>query len=134
MRDQPDGAALLEAARELLKGPLLAALPAEHRHGALMVANAMAIAERQLRAGDAPLQAELAGLRALPGLADGTEGQAGTDDEDVDALLRDLNHALCQRIRAGDADPGEPLHHPLLQHLRRVARTRVGESNPKVLG
>ena len=47
--DQPAGEALLEAARRLLLDELLALLPAERRYDGLMIANAMAIAGRELR-------------------------------------------------------------------------------------
>ena len=43
MEDQPDGAALLEAARRLLLDELAPLLPAERRYDGLMIANAMAI-------------------------------------------------------------------------------------------
>src|SRR5213080_5033797 len=47
--DQPAGEALLDAARRLLLDELLALLPAERRYDGLMIANAMAIAGRELR-------------------------------------------------------------------------------------
>jgi hypothetical protein len=48
-RDRPDAAELLEIARETLTRELLPLLPAEQRLTGLMVANALAIAERELR-------------------------------------------------------------------------------------
>ncbi|NML15603.1 DUF6285 domain-containing protein [Azohydromonas caseinilytica] len=133
MRDHPDGAELLAAARALLRDTLLPALPAEHRHAALMIANAMGIAERQLRAGDAPAAAEWQSLhRLLEGeTADEAINRvpaAGLDEE----LIR-LNRLLVQRIRAGEADPGRPLHPGLRHHLEMVALQRLAESNPKAL-
>jgi hypothetical protein len=133
MRDHPDGAELLQAARALLRDTLLPALPAEHRHAALMIANAMGIAERQLRAGDAPALEEWRSLRLLLGLDDPQEPSTPPIDGEVEATLAGLNRVLVQRIRAGDADPGRPLRAALRHHLEFVALQRLAESNPKVL-
>jgi len=46
MRDQPDGAQLLDMAQRLMREQLLPIIPAEHHYTALMVARAMAIASR----------------------------------------------------------------------------------------
>lgn len=133
MRDHPDGAELLQAARALLRDTLLPALPAEHRHAALMVANAMGIAERQLRAGDAPALAEWRSLRTLLGLDDPESPSPPPADGEMEAALTGLNDVLVQRIRAGAADPGQPLHAALRHHLELVALQRLAESNPKAL-
>jgi Domain of unknown function (DUF6285) len=50
MRDLPDGAALLALARDVLVNDLLPLLPSERRLDARLVANCMAIAEREARA------------------------------------------------------------------------------------
>lgn len=126
MRDRPDGAELLDAAGALLRETLLPVLPDAQRHAALMILNAMAIAGRQLRAGEAPARAELQSLHTLPGM------QAADGAADA-AALRCFNRGLVARIRAGEADPGQPLHQPLHAHLRAVARQRLAESNPKAL-
>lgn len=123
MRDQPDGASLLDTARRVLREELLPLLPAEQRHTALMVANAMAIAARQLRAGTLPEQQELVALCHL--LADEDKGQEPT--------LAVCNRALGQLIRQGAADPGMPLYAPVRAHLLAVARQRLAESNPRYL-
>lgn len=133
MRDQPDGAALLQAARALLRDALVPALPAEARHAALMIANAMGIAERQLRAGDTPALEEWRSLRELLGLDDPLEAPTPPADGEVEAALPGLNRVLAQRIRAGDADPGQPLRAALRHHLEFVALQRLAESNPKAL-
>lgn len=123
MRDQPTGEQLLEAARELLRDEVLPALPANQRHGALMIANVMAIATRLLHSGDEPEQQELAALnRILPLPASGSVLQA----------LIDGNRSLCRLLREGGADSGE-LHDRVWQHLLGVTRHRVSISNPKYL-
>ncbi len=133
MRDHPDGAELLQAARALLRDSVLPALPAEQRHAALMIANAMGIAERQLRAGDAPAVEEWRSLRRLLGVGDGEDEPAPPSADELEAALQGLNRALVQRIRAGEADPGQALHAALRHHLEFVALQRLAESNPKVL-
>ncbi len=50
MKVQPDGAELLRVARETLLRELLPRMPEESRYAARMVANAMAIAARELAA------------------------------------------------------------------------------------
>jgi hypothetical protein len=127
MREDPNGASLLQAASTLLREDILKALPAEKRHGALMIANAMSIAMRQLEQGDAPEQAELQALRTLLGSG------AGDGDAPMRSLLLTLNRQLAGRIRCGDADPGTTLRAATLAHLRQTARQRLVESSPKVL-
>lgn len=127
MRDQPDGAALLVTAQKALREKLLPQLPAHLKHEALMVANAMAIAARQLQAGERPIQAELENLTKL------LAAHAGATNADDTVRLKQLNVELCAKIRAGDSDPGLADHEATHQHLCRVARQRVQESNPKYL-
>jgi hypothetical protein len=119
MREQPRGDALLASARQLLREVVLPALPAERKHALLMAMNAMSIAERQLRNGDAPEAQELAELREL------------IDDDKVS--LPEGNRQLARVLRAGHGDPGSPHRNALFAHLRRVGEQRVAESNPKAL-
>lgn len=126
MREDPNGASLLQAASTLLREDILKALPADKRHGALMIANAMSIAMRQLEQGEAPEQAELQALRALL-------GNDGDRDAPMRSLLLTLNRQLSCRIRSGDTDPGTPLRAAALAHLRQAGRQRLLESSPKVL-
>jgi len=119
MREQPQGHALLACARQVLRDEILPALPAERKHALLMVMNAMSIAERQLRNGDAPEAQERVRLR---GLVD--SGDAG---------LAEGNRMLARQLRNGAADPGAPRREALLAHLRATTRQRLAESNPKAL-
>ncbi|WP_075790836.1 DUF6285 domain-containing protein [Massilia putida] len=129
MREEPSGAALLQAATTLIREDLLAALPDDKRHNALMIANAMSIAMRQLEYGGVPEEGEMIALRELLGIGAG-DGGTGTP---MRAMLASLNRELAQRIRCGQADPGAPLHAPVLAHLRSAARQRLLESSPKTL-
>jgi len=119
MREQPRGDALLASARQLLRDEVLPALPAERKHALLMAMNAMSIAERQLRNGDASEAQELAELREL------------LDDRKVS--LPEGNRQLARLLRPGGGDPGSSRRDELFAHLRRVGEQRVAESNPKAL-
>ncbi len=129
MRDLPTGDQLLDTARALLRDELLPALPADKRHAALMIANAMAIAGRQLNAGDAHERRELAALGQLLSLP---PAGAEAHDAPLRAQLVALNRMLCTRLREGQADEGE-MRAQVLLHLQAVTRHRVEESNPKYL-
>ncbi len=129
MRDQPSGAELLAAAQKVMRERILAILPADRKHEALMIANAMSIAARQLEQGEAPERAE---LQALSGLCELAPVEAG-NPQALRAALVEANRALAHAIRAGAAVPGQTQRSAILAHLRQVARQRVQESNPKYL-
>lgn len=115
MREQPDAGALLAIVRQVLQQELLPALPKEQTYKALMMLNALGIAERQWQAGTAPQQAECLHLRQLLALPD--------------AELPTLTRVLAQQVRAGAAD-----HHQELQDfLWQSTVQRVRESAPKAL-
>ena len=116
--DQPDGEALLEAARRLLLDELLALLPAERRYDGLMIANAMAIAARELR--DAGAGSTAAAQRL------------GAFFEDATAAPDALARRLVVDIRAGRFDDGSARER-LIGLLRAELRGRLAISNPKAL-
>jgi urease accessory protein UreF len=105
MPDNTQGERLLQTARDVLREQLLPALPPHQRHAALMVANAMAIAARELDQRTDPAQ---------------IEARAAAD------------RRLCAAIRAGHADRGTEA---VQLHARLLAdtRARVEVSNPKFL-
>src|SRR4051812_10212341 len=100
--DQPAGEALLEAARRLLVDELLALLPAERRYDGLMIANAMAIAGRELRDAGAAPAAAAQRLSVFYG--------------DATAAPEALGRRLVADIRAGRFDDG-PARERLVQLL-----------------
>ncbi|RKI45160.1 hypothetical protein D7Y27_11215 [Corallococcus sp. AB004] len=114
MREQPDGAALLAIAREVLLRELLPGLPEDKVYAARMIANAMGIAERQLRAGDEPQQEERGALVLL------LQREGG---------LAELNHELAARIRQGGFDGNREAWSLLWDSTLQ----RVRESAPKAL-
>lgn len=130
MRNPPTGAELLETARAVLREELLNSLPSDKRYVALMIANAMSIAARQLENGDEPELHELASLAQLLGV--NVQGVPDTSKAMRDELVA-LNRHLSRWIREGRADPGTVLHDTVRDHLRETMRQQVAESNPKYL-
>jgi hypothetical protein len=118
MRDRPTGADLLAIARRVLREELLPLLPEEKRYDGLMVANAIAIAARQMAAGDGPAAEERARLAALLG----AEGD-----------MAGLAAELARRIRRGDYDPGRPGRQDVRAFLWKATVGKLRESNPKAL-
>lgn len=100
MPDEPSGAALIEAARRALTEEVLPGLTGRPRYVALMVANALGIAARELGEADA-LAATGAAL---------TEG--GADGFD----------ALARSIREGRRDADPRLHAALTRQADVAAR------------
>ncbi|ENO85103.1 DUF6285 domain-containing protein [Thauera linaloolentis] len=130
MRDRPTGAELLDTARQVLRDELIPALPADKRMSALMIANALAIAARQLQNGDDLERAELA---ALEHLLSEPFAPASGDTAAVRGGLLSANRKLSEWIRGGRADDG-PLREDVRAHLASAIRHKVAESNPKYLG
>lgn len=113
--ETPDTAELLALARQTLLDELLAALPEDKRYAARLVANAMAIAAREVEGGAAARQAAGEALCRLYG-------------EPVDAArLEPLRRRLAQDIRAGAFDGAARVH----ALLRDDVRARLALSNPK---
>lgn len=120
MRDRPHGAELLRQARSVLLDELLGALPESRRYDVLMVASAMAIAARELEAGEAGREVERTALEALLG---------PVSEDNIEGALSGLNRRLAAEIRVGKLD-GDPRVHDILD---RDAAARLALSNPKVL-
>jgi hypothetical protein len=126
MNDRPDALNLLDTARSALLSEILPALPAASRYTALMIANAIAIARREIGAGDAPLTAECERLRALlPGPGEAPDGAA------LRSVVAGYNRRLAADIRSGRFD-GQG-RAGLLEHLRRTTEEKLAVSNPRLL-
>ena len=128
MREHPTGEELLRIARKVLREELMPLLPEERRYDALMVANAMAIAARQIAFGDAPERREWQDLARLLGAP--VEGDASTA---VSEPVGDLYCRLSAEIRGGEFDPGTPRHHAVQSFLLDVTVQKLRESAPKIL-
>lgn len=126
MRDSPDGARLLALARAALLEALLPALPKERQFEARLIANAMAIAARELTAGRAPLDADRTALSTLVGESD---SEITTSRETRNEALERLGWRVAAEIRSGrrDADP------KLYEVLLRGVSWRLAETNPRAL-
>ena len=116
MRASSMAANLLATARDLLRSEIAPALPGRLRYPAAMIANAMAIASRELEHG-ADNRAELRALltRLYP------------EAPDTDSL-DDLQARLARDLRAGRFDQDEHGHLGAL--LRRRTRLRLKISAP----
>lgn len=129
MRHEPNGSDLLETARALLRNELIALLPPGRRGQALMIANAMAIAARQLSTGNRNDWLELRGVQALLG----TPSSVMLAPDALHDTLVACNARLVDAIVDGRADPGSALHADSAAFLLATARRKVEESNPKYL-
>lgn len=118
MSDRPTGLELLYTARDALLSELADALPENRRYVALMIANALAIAARDLEHGAGAAEAELRSLHALYGVSTGA--------------LDQLNWRLCADLRAGRF-AGGPEEERVRAHLKASAEARTAISNPKAL-
>jgi hypothetical protein len=126
MNDQPDAAELLTIAREALLDKLLPDLPEGLRYDALMIANAMAIATRELHAGDDAALSEFARLNALY-----AEPGKNVSENDLHAALVEYNRRLAMDIRGGRFDSNERA--ALLDHLEKTTADKLAVANPKAL-
>jgi hypothetical protein len=126
MNDKPDARDLLATARTAFAAEILPALPEALRYTGLMIANAMAIAQRELEIGAAPARAECERLRELL-----RERAATPSGEALYAELAGYNRQLAREIRAGRFD-GEG-RAAMLEHLHRTTEEKLAVSNPKIL-
>jgi hypothetical protein len=127
MLDRPTGAELLAEARRTLLEILLPLLPSDRRYEGLMVANAMAIAARELAGGAESLRAAVDALASL-----GIE--AGGADAALAEQLERLERQLARGIRAGAYDAPGSSRDAARRYLREVTTARLRLSNPKALG
>jgi predicted RecA/RadA family phage recombinase len=126
MNNAPDGAELLRVAQKVLRERLMQGIAEDQRYEALMVANAMAIAARELKAGDSDIVQELRMLTQLYG--DTTVGESGHGTKDK---VASLNKRLARDIRSGVLDGACAQGVRALLKAQVTARLRV--SNPKYL-
>ncbi len=115
-QDKPGAADLLETARALLREELMSHLPASQRLNGLMIANAMAIAARELKA-VADMEADA--MQSLRGLYPEME------NETLSALCK----RFADEIRSGGFDDNEKAYRILLANTRE----RIAIANPRYL-
>lgn len=120
---------LLAVARETLLEQVLPVLEGDARYQGLMIANAMAIALRELAPDRTDPAAELATLRGLYEHA--PEEAGGATGEDPAALLARLEARLARDLRDGVLDGGPQF--AVRRWLRARIESRLAVSNPRVL-
>jgi Domain of unknown function (DUF6285) len=120
MRDLPTGPALLALAREVLLNDLLPLLPPESRLDARLVANSMAIAEREAMEGAEASEEILRGLKELYGDA--------TGDGELAGLRR-----LASDLRAGAFDSSAQCERRARDVLWRLTIAKLRRANPRFL-
>lgn len=130
MRERPEAHELLAIARATLKNDILAALPADKKYAALMIANAMSIAERQYAVGNKNYQTEFDALCQVLGVSPLSYLEKLDKLEDP---LNCANREVAVLIRNGYFDNPET-QQKLKQLLWSSVTARVRESNPKALG
>ena len=119
MPDLPTGPAVLALARDVLLHDLLPLLPQEAHLDARLVANSMAIAEREALTGEEPAKEILGETRKL-------YGETGTAKPGLLArLARDL--------RVGTFEASEPREHHARQILWRLTIAKLRSANPRFL-
>lgn len=128
MNEGLNAAALLLTARDELLRNVLPALPDELRYEALMIANAMAIAKRELDDGGECERQELRVLSVLLDMPDASKVSVGEDQ-----ALFELRVVLRSAIRGGVFDSPSQ-RQDLIASLTQVARHKLAISNPKVIG
>jgi hypothetical protein len=119
MRDVPTGPELLALARDVLLNELLPLLPEQHRLDARLVANSMAIAEREAVIGASPTQQHI--LREV-------EAVCGTAEGEGDALAR-----LALDLRAGAFESCAPRDRRARAILWRLTIFKLRQANPRFL-
>jgi hypothetical protein len=107
---------LLKVAAVALKADVLPHVEADGRYPAAMVANALAIAARELELGPQARAEERALIAAFFG------------DDPSAASLAELRRRLCRELRGPDLPPAREAG--LRDLLRRVVEARLAISNP----
>jgi hypothetical protein len=123
MRDGPDGVVLLAIARDTLLGEILPSVPAGQTYAVRMIANAMAIAGRELAADHDAAERE-----ARQRIAD-LYRDSGLSEPGTLLPLEEIERKLAADIRAGTFDAHEAGLRSLLQWQ---IDQRLALANPKL--
>jgi uncharacterized protein DUF6285 len=128
LNNLPGGSDLLAIARDMLMRELLPLAADDAKYSLLMVANAIAIASRELAMGHTAEVAALARLDILYG----TLPREITGTALRDAIAQ-YDRRLAQDIRAGRFDADDERQRALLEHLQENVAVRLRISNPRSL-
>lgn len=127
MNDRPDARELLAIARETFTSAIMPILPEALRYTGLMIANALAIVQRESEAGDGPDREEFERLRMLL-----SEAPTPLIVADLRARLESCNRRFAKEIRAGRFDDGQK-RISMFEHLSQTTADKLAVSNPKAL-
>jgi aminoglycoside phosphotransferase (APT) family kinase protein len=131
VRDQPNGAGLLALGREMLLAELLPLVPTERHRDVRLIATAMAIAERESLAGDAP-QSEIAERLAEFYGAPASSRQRSRQDAGAPRIER-LLARLADDLRNGAFEACEARGRAARAILWRLTILKLREGNPGFL-
>ncbi len=141
IRDLPSGAGLLALGRELLLERILPALPPERHRELRLVATAMAIAGREVAAGDAPAAKAAALLEDFygrdlegPPVLGREGGQATRGHEDASPPGNDLLRRFAGDLRVGAFERCGSRGRIARAILWRLTIWKLREANPGFLG
>jgi hypothetical protein len=129
MQDRPSAAELLAAVRAFLETDVVPALGGRRLFHARVAANVLAIVERELAREEDRLLDEWSRLARLLDVS----GDPPPRLELLRRGVRDLDEALAERIRSGDADAGE-FADRVRAHLRATVLDKLRVATPKFLG
>lgn len=127
MQDRPTHDELLAAVERFLDVEIVPNVPGSRGFHARVAANAIRIVRRELQLEDDTLAAEWSGLGGLLGPLERPPARAALRE-----ALGARNAALCERVRAGDADEGE-FSARVFAHVRRTVRDKLRTSDPDLL-
>ena len=129
MQDRPNVTELLAAVRAFLEADVVPNMSGRRRFHALVAANVLAIAERELIRDEERVLDE---WRSLARLLDVTVDPPPRL-ELLKSGVRELTEQLAERIRAGDADAGD-FAERVRAHLRVTVLDKLRIAYPKYLG
>jgi len=119
MNDLPAGPALLALAREVLLRDLLPLLPQAVHLDARLIANSIAIAEREAVSGEPPAMRVRDGLKRL---------YCGKGEEKTGLLSR-----FAQDLRRGSFETSEPQDREAREIMWRLTIAKLRNANPRSL-
>ena len=112
----PDARSLLATALDALRAEILPVVPPEKRYAALMIANALAMTEREL---SAPIEAHALAAAML------------YDDPQMTA--EDCERRLASDIEAGHFDTPGARREAAFRAIKAINASRLAITNPKLL-
>jgi Domain of unknown function (DUF6285) len=130
MNDISNALDLIATARDALLNDLLPKLQKDQRYTALMIANALAIAQREQQESIDVTRDEIGRLVNLFAECGIEAAPAGSDSPTNE--IRGLRRTLCRAIRGGRFDDASNWT-ALVAHLERTTADWVAISNPKAL-